>query len=267
MKTPLIKNRIILVLVIVVIAIAFSVSRSLRRTGFRPLDGVYVSRVIDGDTIKLSNGMYVRYIGIDTPEIRERKGNGWIYNPMPYSEDAKAFNQRLVGGRWVRLEFDVQKKDRYNRLLAYVYTGDKMVNMEMVRAGYAMIYTYPPNVKYTDRLLDAQRDAREHTRGLWSSLSTDVISASETSKNIGLIKMVEARVLDTYLSRRVLILDCVDNFKVVIFKDNLAYFPKEILRSPDNYFKHKTIRVYGVIKNYKGSPEIIANSPSQLEVF
>lgn len=266
MKSPFNKNKSLSIIVIVSIAIIFSVYRFGTITkGFKK--GLYVSHVIDGDTVELSNGERLRYIGIDTPEVHEKYGSNWLYNPRPYGQEAMNFNKKLVEGKNIRLEFDVQKKDKYNRLLAYVYVEDKMVNLEMLKKGYSMIYTFPPNVKYVEEFLSAQRSARENKYGLWGDLEGDVISASEAKENIGLIKMVEAKVINTFLSEKVLIVNCRDKFKVAIFKNNLRYFPKVISRSPDTYFKHKTIRVYGVIKEYKGSPEIILNHPSQLEIL
>ncbi|MFC1667147.1 thermonuclease family protein [Candidatus Omnitrophota bacterium] len=264
------KNKKILVLVVAFVAITLPVARFLQHAGIRSGDNkkaFYVSRVIDGDTIELSNGETLRYIGIDTPELKEKIGSVWVYKPKPYAKEAKDFNQELVKGKPVRLEFDVQKRDKYRRLLAYVYSEDKMVNLEILRQGYAMIYTYPPNVKYTDLFLTAQQEARENNNGLWMDLEENIISASEAKNNIGLVRIVEAGVTGTYLSKRVLTLNCRDNFKVVIFKNNLRYFPKTILRSPDTYFKHKTIRACGLIKTYKGSCEIILHDPSQLEIL
>ena len=226
---------------------------------------VYVKEAIDGDTIKLSSGESVRYIGIDTPEMRS-KDSGWAYDPKHYAEEAKDFNRNLVEGKSVTLEFDVQKKDKYNRLLAYVYVGEKMVNLEMVKQGYAMIYTYPPNVKYAEDFLAAQMDARKNKRGLWLEADKEIISSSEARDYIGEVKVVETEVLDTYISEKVLILNCRNNFKVVVFRNNFQYFPKEMIRSPDTHFKHKTIRAYGMLKEYKGSSEIIANHPSQIQI-
>jgi len=228
-----------------------------------------VSRVVDGDTIELSNGERVRYIGIDTPEIRERKGSDWIYNPMPYAEDAKAFNKNFVEGKSVRLEFDVQEKDKYKRLLAYVYAGDKMINLEMVKEGYAMIYTYPPNVKYAQKFLEAEREARGNKKGLWADLDFEnsKISTAQAKVNIGKVRIIEAQVTDTYLTEKMLILKFKNNFKAVIYKNNIPQSSKDILRSPNSYFKGKIVKVYGIIKEYKGHPEIILHDMSQLEIL
>jgi len=68
----------------------------------------------------------------------------------------------------VRLELDVQERDRYGRLLAYVYVGDMMVNAELARRGYAQVMTIPPNIRYQERFLALQREAREQKRGLWA---------------------------------------------------------------------------------------------------
>ncbi|PIV39256.1 MAG: hypothetical protein COS29_03610 [Candidatus Omnitrophica bacterium CG02_land_8_20_14_3_00__42_8] len=226
-----------------------------------------VSRVVDGDTVELSNGERVRYIGIDTPEVREKAGSGWVYKPRPYAEEACAFNRKLVEGKSVRLEFDVQKRDKYKRLLAYVYAGEKMVNIEMVKEGFAMIYMYPPNVRYSQRFLDAQKEARDNKRGLWVDLEENKISASEAKNNIGRVRMMESEVIDTHLTEKLLILKFKDNFKVAIYKDNIPSGSKDMIRSPNAYFKGKKVRVYGLIKEYKGHPEIMLHDMSQLVIL
>lgn len=128
----------------------------------RKTTGVNVIRVIDGDTVVLSDGRTVRYIGIDTPE-----------RGQPFYEAAKNFNRKLVQGKEVELEFDVERYDHYGRLLAYVFVRDKdgrriFVNAEMVRNGFARTYTKPPNVKYADLFVRLQEEARNNRRGLWS---------------------------------------------------------------------------------------------------
>ncbi|MCX5751240.1 MAG: thermonuclease family protein [Candidatus Saganbacteria bacterium] len=121
-----------------------------------------VSRVVDGDTIQLFSGEKVRYIGIDTPETKHPK------KPVQYfGKEAYEANKKLVAGKKVRLEFDVQKRDKYGRLLAYVYVGDIFVNAWLVENGFAQVMTIPPNVKYQELFLKLQKQARENNRGLW----------------------------------------------------------------------------------------------------
>lgn len=127
-----------------------------------------VRRVIDGDTVELADGRLVRYIGINTPEVRRRVGEMWVKDPQPYAEAAADANRQLVEGKTVRLEYDVQTHDRYGRLLAYVYVGDQMVNDALLDAGYAQVMTIPPNVKYVERFRAVAARARAAGRGLWT---------------------------------------------------------------------------------------------------
>ena len=124
--------------------------------------------MIDGDTIELADHRLVRYLGIDTPEVRRRVGDRWIRDPEPFGEAATDANRHLVEGRRVQLEYDVQTHDRFGRLLAYVYVDNTMVNEELVRLGFANPLTIPPNVKYADRFRALADDARRAGRGLWS---------------------------------------------------------------------------------------------------
>ena len=114
---------------------------------------VQVVRVIDGDTIQVccvfGDRVTVRYVGIDTPET---------HHPMKGVEragkEASEANRKLVDGKTVRLEFDVQEQDRYGRLLAYVYLEEgTFVNAWLVENGYAEVVTYPPNVRNSELFL------------------------------------------------------------------------------------------------------------------
>ena len=128
---------------------------------------VRVVRVVDGDTIRVegpSGEEAVRYIGIDTPES-VKPGS-----PVEcFAKRASAFNEQLVGGERVRLVRDVDERDRYGRLLAYVYRerDGLFVNAELVRGGYATVTTFPPNVAHEGEFRRLARRARLSGRGLW----------------------------------------------------------------------------------------------------
>jgi micrococcal nuclease len=128
-----------------------------------------VVKVVDGDTIHVALGgarEKVRYIGVDTPETRHpTKG------VQCFGRRASAFNARLVGGERVRLVRDVEARDRYGRLLAYVYRvrDGLFVNDELARQGYATPLPIAPDVRHADTFAAAARDAREHGRGLWAA--------------------------------------------------------------------------------------------------
>ncbi len=137
---------------------------------------ILVERAVDGDTLKLENGERVRLIGIDTPEVHEsvklyrdsKKSGQDIEVIQALGRRSAKFTKDLVVGKRVRLEFDVEKHDKYKRLLAYVYLKDgTFVNAEIVKQGYASLMTYPPNVKYVDVFKKLYQEARENNRGLW----------------------------------------------------------------------------------------------------
>ncbi len=122
-----------------------------------------VERVIDGDTIQLASGEKVRLIGVDTPETVKPN------TPVePFGKEASDFTKKMLTNTKVRLEFDVQERDKYGRLLAYLYLPDgTFYNELLLKEGYAQVLTIPPNVKYAELFLLAERMAREEKKGLW----------------------------------------------------------------------------------------------------
>lgn len=119
-------------------------------------ESVKVKRVIDGDTIELTDGRRVRYIGINAPEMTDkRKG------VLCFAQMAKAENQKLVENKTIELQKDVSDKDKYDRLLRYVWVDGKMINLELIQNGFAKIATYPPDVKYKDLFLIAQKESKQ----------------------------------------------------------------------------------------------------------
>lgn len=122
-----------------------------------------VEKVFDGDTILLSDGRKVRLLGVNTPEIAGRNKNA-----EPGGEQAKVWLTQRIEHKKVRLEGDVEKQDKYQRSLAYVFGEDKAhINLELVRQGLAAVNIYPPNLKYVDDLLAAQQSAEQAKRGIW----------------------------------------------------------------------------------------------------
>ena len=169
-------------------------------------DAITVAKVHDGDTIKLANGDRVRLIGIDCPELHESdklyrdaaRRHQDIAVIQAMGKEADEFTRKLVLGRKVRLEFDLERRDKYGRLLAYVYLypgpGDqeldsdvlvyedllnkspdksgemiKMIflNASILKAGFAQVMIYPPNTMHADFFQRLNREAREAHRGLW----------------------------------------------------------------------------------------------------
>jgi micrococcal nuclease len=133
-------------------------SRRMPRSGER----ARVIAVIDGDTVVISGGEKVRYLGINTPETHHPDKL-----PEYCGQEAFEANRRLVAGKTVRLEFDQQLRDKYGRLLAYVYVDNLFVNAELVRQGYAQVSTYRENQRHHEEFQRLQQSAIEARRGLW----------------------------------------------------------------------------------------------------
>jgi micrococcal nuclease len=117
-----------------------------------------VDKIIDGDTFALENGIKVRILGIDAPEKNE-----------PFYDSAKIYLENLILNKKIKIEYDIQKYDKYNRMLAYVFVDEKFVNEELIKKGYAWVYIIPPNFKYSYRLKMAEEKAKIEKRGLWKN--------------------------------------------------------------------------------------------------
>jgi micrococcal nuclease len=156
---------LLLLVAVVVVLLARGRDEPSRTT----LGRAQVLRVVDGDTIRVrldGRTERVRYIGIDTPES-VKPGT----SVQCFAKRASAANAALVAGRSVRLVADVEERDRYGRLLAYVYRepDGAFVNARLVRDGYARTLTIAPNVAHARELADLARAARREHRGLWSA--------------------------------------------------------------------------------------------------
>lgn len=127
-----------------------------------------ISKFVDGDTFWVMNEKgqkeKIRLIGIDTPEARRTGRTEVEY----FGKEASEYVKRILTGRKVRLEFDVDRYDRYKRTLAYVYLDDgTFLNALLVKEGYASASTFPPNVKYAEYFVRLQREARNKKKGMW----------------------------------------------------------------------------------------------------
>ena len=172
------------------------------------LVSVNVDRVIDGDTIEVMlNGTKekIRFIGVDTPESvnPDKKRN------VPYGEISSEFTKQNLEGKTVELEFDAEERDQYGRVLAYVYLDGEMFNKRLVDEGNAVVLTYPPNVKYTDVFIDAQKQAREAKKGLWGSYDDGNVSQEGYVGNARTLKfhLLECQYAESISSKNIVDFD------------------------------------------------------------
>ena len=144
--------------------LAFDLSNFLNFADSSANETLQVEKVFDGDTVLLSNGQHVRFLGINTPEVaghsRPAQAGGSI---------AKQWLIQQMEHQPVKLEYDQEKQDRYGRTLAYLFNEQGLnINLELVRSGLATVSIFPPNLKYTDALLTAQDEAEQAGLGLWA---------------------------------------------------------------------------------------------------
>lgn len=149
-----------------------------------PFGKYKVIRVVDGDTFIVDfNGKEerVRLIGVDTPESVHPDATKNVAEGKIASE----YTKNKLEGKEVALEFDVQERDHYGRLLAYAWIGGEMFNKVLLQEGYAQIATYPPNVRYVEEFTQIQRIARKTNKGLWNdnAFNGESLSENTTSSN------------------------------------------------------------------------------------
>jgi micrococcal nuclease len=157
---------------------SFILTPAVTQTTFEPNGLAKVIRVVDGDTVEIENGKRLRLIGIDAPE----KGDC-------YFQEATNKVKELLEGQEVVLEKDVSEIDRYGRLLRYIWRGEILINEQLVKEGYASSYAYPPDIKYQDRIISVQEEARDGGRGMWSACdlqTSNAITQSASPSNTGL---------------------------------------------------------------------------------
>ncbi|MBN2474160.1 MAG: thermonuclease family protein [Pirellulales bacterium] len=162
------RQRQIVLLIVVVAALLglYRLPEQLRPAPPESLKpGTYqVKRVIDGDTLLLGNGARVRLIGADTPETVRPN-----YPVEPWGPEATQFTRDFVAGGRIRLQLDGPPKDKYDRFLAHVWVGDRMLEEELLRAGLANAATqYRYSAAMKARFVAAEAEARSARRGIWS---------------------------------------------------------------------------------------------------
>ena len=145
---------------------------------------VTVERIVDGDTIRIDPAVddidEVRLIGIDTPETKDPD-----CDVQPYGPEALTFTRDELQGEEVGLEFDEDRVDRYDRLLAYVYLDDEMFNETLLEEGYAQVYIVSPNDRYEERFEEAQEAAQDEELGIWGLASSEQDQLADRGNGIG----------------------------------------------------------------------------------
>ena len=134
------------------------------------LEQVCINFIYDGDTVRANTGELIRLLGVDAPEMNWEEGE-----PEFYAREAFEYTKENLLGQLVYLEYDEVKEDKYGRTLAYLFLADgSFFNEKLLEEGYARLLLIPPNLKYSDKLKEAEVEARNAGRGIWSTADEEI---------------------------------------------------------------------------------------------
>ena len=241
------------------------INPSTEDTVFCTEDAILCTTIIDGDTFELETGEKVRLIGIDAPELSQ-----------PGGEESREYLTQLILNKGVTLKRGQEERDKYNRLLRFVYLDDVCINEEMIRQGYAEArYVTDPICEYYIKL---EIEAETAKAGLWSANifqprsnlrwgeDIPVITWKDAHRYLNQYVIVKGTIVNTFNSGKVCFLNFDTDyyyFTAVIFASDFPGFPF----IPEVFYLGKTVYIIGIIKEYKGSPEIIVKTPGQIRIL
>ncbi len=214
-----------------------------------------VKKVYDGDTILLTNGKKVRFLGINTPEVAGRNKEA-----QAGGDEAKRWLSKQLQNKKVRLETDVEKKDKYGRLLAHVFTEDKLhLNLLLVKKGLAAVSIYPPNLNYSKALVNAQQHAENNQLGIWQykDYAPKAVNQIKGGSFKGWQRVV-GRVKNIRYTRKYSYLNLSDSFGLKIAHQSAKFFPKL-----EGYLGQQ-IEARGWINKHKDRYSLLIRHPSAL---
>jgi len=217
-----------------------------------------VKKVFDGDTILLTNGTKVRLLGINTPEVETRNKSA-----QPFGEEAKQWLEKALQDKKVYLIKDLEKKDKYDRTLAHVFTQThRHINLELVEKGLATVNIHPPSLKYTDELLVAQDHAESEKIGLWQheQYQRKSIISIEGKRPKGWQRLF-GEIIGIRESRKYVYLEFSNSLDARIARKHISYFPDISI------YLHKTIEVRGWLSRRKKHFSMLIRHPSSIKIM
>lgn len=225
-----------------------------------------VVEVVDGDTVILDDGRQVRLVGIQAPKLPLGRAG---FEKWPLADEAKAALEALVLDRPVSLGFGGQKVDRYNRLLAHLFTSDgTWVQGTLLRNGYARVYSFADNRSLVAEMLTREAASRRRNSGIWSHPYYVVLDPIASADHLDRYALVEGRVLDVAVVRGRAFLnfgeDWKTDFTVSIAPRDWRRFADAGIAAAD--YRGLRIRVRGWLKSRNG-PMIDVTHPEQIEIL
>ncbi|MDQ7091817.1 MAG: thermonuclease family protein [Methylococcales bacterium] len=215
-----------------------------------------IKKIIDGDTIHLEGGVKVRLLGINTPEV----GRGDKIAEAG-GEEAKQWLIKQLANTKLKLRYDVEKKDHYDRTLAYVFTDKKInINVALVEKGWASVTIYPPNLNYVDALVAAQQHAESKKLGIWGmpAYQPKQVKDFDSSQHKGW-QRIQGKVTRLKQARKYNYLYLSPHFALKIARDSDVF---EDL----NTYVGKTIEARGWVRKNKKDYRLLIRHPSAIKL-
>jgi len=215
---------------------------------------VEVGRILDGDTFVTRGGEHVRLLGINAPEIAHESSPA-----QPFGYKATRALTRLIAGKSVHLEFDVQHKDDYGRTLAQIYLQDgTWVNGVMVRLGMAHVYTFTPNLRWAGQLIALEAPVRHARLGIWGTRRFAVLDAGKVGQaQLGQFRVVRGKV--SHISRKRFAF-YLGRLHITVPRRYRAYFD-----APPALHNGETMIVHGVVRGSRSGLYLALHSPFDVE--
>jgi endonuclease YncB( thermonuclease family) len=228
----------------------------------QPYESVHVARVYDGDTLKLTDGRKIRLIGINTPE-HGSDGN----KDEPFYQQAKNQLQQIIqkSHHQIKMVLGSEKHDRYQRLLAHIYTMDnENITATLIKSGMGYTIAIPPNIQRLTCYQDAEREAQNQKRGIWAHNSSRIIDVTSLKKSLNGFQRISGTVYRVGESRSSfwLNLNSKSKFALRIPKDDLSYFEK--FHPNDLLNRHIVAR--GWINKTNGEQRMTIHHPAALQI-
>ena len=215
---------------------------------------VNVANISDGDTFKTKQGERVRLLGINTPEVAHQASPA-----QPMGNTASKALSNMIAGATVRLVFDEQRKDDYQRTLAQVYLRDgTWVNGEMVRTGMAHVYTFTPNLRWAAQLIQLEKPARQAKLGIWKTKRFKVLDANKvTADHLGQFRVIKGKM--TQINRNGF------GFRMGKLKVSIPRKYRSYFNAPLDIKTGKEVVVHGVVRASRSGLYVPLHSPFDVE--
>lgn len=220
-----------------------------------------VEYVVDGDTVHLADGTKVRLVGLNTPEVAHHDRPA-----EPGGREARAFLRERLDGKEVRLEHGAERRDKYDRTLAHLFTRDGTnINRLLLEQGHAHAVVRPPNVARAGEYFEAEAEARRAGRGIWALERYRVHPVTEAARYRNTFRRLRGRLLGVTTGRYYTALHFEGGVQARIGRDNLRYFEEaglgfETLKG----WRGETVTVRGWVHQRKGKPVVRIYHPLQV---